>query len=234
MEDDTRKSKPLTTIHAADEGDRKMPRDRVLNAFSHGRTRGINVVAKKPVGADGVSAADAGTTIPLPHSLSAIATARDMGARLLARARKEAEDRISTFVNDPASRFQGVGGTTAALSKDCTRASLLAHEQYRIVVRGCGQVPVKLPKRKRVIVEMVAMDGRSRLVCRGITCDGEMVLPKRTVQVRLELIDLTASVEVTVGSRPNGTRKKYGPKRWIIRRTERPIEGRFRRPKPRT
>lgn len=234
MDDDTRKLKPLITIHAADGGDRKVSSDSVRNAFNRGRTQGIVVVAKKPVGADCAPPPNTSIAIERPPATSSIATARDMGARLLARARKEAEDKISTFVNDPASRFQGVVGTTATLSKACTRASLLAREQYRIVVRGCGQVPVKLPKRKRVIVEMMALDGRSRLACRGITCDGEMVLPKRTVQVRLELIDLTASVEVTVGSRPNGTRKKYGPKRWIIRRTERPIEGRFRRPKPRT
>jgi hypothetical protein len=188
----------------------------VRNRFTHGRMRAVPAAIKKP-----------------PHPTSST-TALDMGARLLARARKQQEEIVSKFVHDPASHFPGVGGTTATLSKERKRASLQTRgaDQSRLVVRGCGPVPARMPKRKAAIVEMVALGKHYRLAGRGITCDGEMVLPKSTTQVRLELIDLAAEIEVTVEPRPQGSRKKYGPKRWIKRRTERPVTGRWRRPKP--
>jgi hypothetical protein len=70
------------------------------------------------------------------------------------------------------------------------------------------------------------------LAGRGITCDGEMVLPLRTNEVWLELRDPGAVIEVALADRPAGMRKKYGPKRWIVRRFERPVPGRYRRRKP--
>jgi hypothetical protein len=134
----------------------------------------------------------------------------------------------------PSYRFLGGTGTAVTLSKERTRARLDTRggqRQSRLVVRGCGPVPTR-PARKFIIVEATAMGKNSRLAGYGITCDGETVLPKRTTQVRFELRDREATVEVTVEYRPAGSRKKYGPKRWVKRRIEKPVKGRWRRPKP--
>jgi len=157
--------------------------------------------------------------------------------RMLARWRRDAEIAAAArvkAVNDVASnRFPASLGTSVTLRKGHERASLLTNgsRQCRLVVTGCGPVPSRLG-RKAVVVEMLARGKNARLMGRGITCDGETVLPIQTVQVRFDLLDPAAVVEVTVEPRPDGSRKKYGPKRWIKRRTERPVKGRFRPPKP--
>jgi hypothetical protein len=190
----------------------------VRERFTHGRSRAVPVVVKKPAKA--------------PQAVGPT-----LGERLLARSRNEAESAIAAkvnAVNDAASnRFPASAGTTVTLRKGHARACLLTFGvgQSRLVVRGCGPVPSRL-RRKSVIVEMLALGLNSRLAGLGITCDGETVLPKRTVQVRFELLDPAAVVEVIVEQRPAGSKKKYGPKRWIKRRTERPVKGRFRRPRP--
>jgi hypothetical protein len=189
-----------------------MMTETVRAKFAHGRARQVLVGVRKP-------------TKP-----AASLPAMDMGARLLARARKERDDRFK-IVHDPASRFPAVEGPTTTLSKGRERAALRPHGLC-LVVRGCGPVPTRMPKRKPVIVEMDALNGQYRLTCRGITCDGEMTLPAKTTLVRFTLIDLEAAVSVTVAGRPDGSRKKKEPKRWITRRLVRPNAGKYRRPKP--
>jgi hypothetical protein len=138
--------------------------------------------------------------------------------------------------NPQASRFPATPETTAILSKENPRVRLLSYgdtdDQERLLVSGCGPIPARLKSKKKVIVEMLARGLRSRLAGRGITCDGEMVLPLRTEEVWLELMAPGAVVEVTIAERPRGTRKKYGPQRWLVRRLERPVPGRYRGRKP--
>lgn len=115
-------------------------------------------------------------------------------------------------------------------SQPKARIKATGHKQSRMVVRLLDRtVPTRL-SRKRAIMEAVAVNERYRLESWGVTSDGETVLPKRTLEVRLELLDLTAEVEVVVEERPAGSRKKYAPKRWIRRGLQRPGE-RWRRPK---
>ena len=107
------------------------------------------------------------------------------------------------------------------------------HKQSRMVVRLLDRtVPTRL-SRKRAIMEAVAVNERYRLESWGVTSDGETVLPKRTLEVRLAFLDLTAEIEVVVEERPAGSRKKYAPKRWIRRGLQRPGE-KWRRPKAAT
>lgn len=196
--------------------DARKPTQTVRHSFTHGRTRAIVVPIRKP-------------DRPPP-------TPDDFGQRMLARLRKDAEEAAAAkvkAVNERLSnRFPAVRGRTVTLSKEHPRACLLTHgdSQHRLLVAGCGHGTAR--KKKKVVVEMHALGLNSRLDGAGITCDGEKVLPRRTVQVRVELLDAEALVDVTVEPRPPGSRKKYGPKRWIKRRFERPIEGRWRRPKP--
>jgi len=110
------------------------------------------------------------------------------------------------------------------------RIKAAGHKQSRMVVRLLDRtVPARLSK-KRPIMEAVAVNERYRLESWGVTSGGETVLPKKTLEVRLELLDLTAEVEVVVEERPAGSRKKYAPKRWIRRGLQRPGE-KWRRPK---
>lgn len=102
--------------------------------------------------------------------------------------------------------------------------------QFQITVSGCGVVPSRV-RRKRAILEYRAMGKAYALSRWDVTCDGAAVLPKTTDHVRIDLIDLAADVVVQVERRPAGERKKYPPKRWQERRSARPIEGRYRRPK---
>jgi len=168
-------------------------------------------------------------TVSKPSKAAAHPAPADVAERMLARDRKARDDRFK-IAPDSASRFPAVEGPTATLSKGRERASLRPHGLY-LVVRGCGPVPTRMPKRKRVIVEMDALNGQYRLACRGITCDGEMLLPAKTTLVRVTLIDLGAEVTVTTG-RQQGSPRKKEPKRWITRRLQRPLVGKHRRPKP--
>lgn len=104
-------------------------------------------------------------------------------------------------------------------------------KQSRIVIRLLNRtVPARLA-RKSSILEVVAVNERYRLQAWGVTSDGETVLPKRTLEVRLDLQDPTAEVEVLVEERPAGSRKKLAPKRWIKRNLQRPLDEKWRRPK---
>jgi hypothetical protein len=223
----------------------------VRHNFSHGRARAAVVEVKKPPKPSAPSA---------PRSLTSKDKAEI--ARFKARVRssrkdeeywvrvyeeqKKAEEyerwarsragRAAVInANPQASRFPATTETTILLSKENPRVRLLAYgdtdDQERLLVSGCGPVPARL-KRKNVIVEMLARGLRSRLAGAGITCDGEMVLPLRTEEVWLELMAPDAVVKITIANRPRGMRKKYGPQRWIVRRFERPVPGRYRRQKP--
>lgn len=177
--------------------------------FAHGRSKPITIVPRKPV--DRLAAH--------PARQAALPLVRKGGMA----------QRAIKVPSTSAPR-----GTTVTLNRECPSATLLAggYHQSRIVVKGCGAVPTQLPLRKRVFVEMMAAGKVKRLMATGITCDGEAVLPKRVIRVRLELKQLDAEIVVTVEQRPAGSRKKYGPKRWLVRRTERPVRGGVRRPKP--
>jgi hypothetical protein len=103
--------------------------------------------------------------------------------------------------------------------------------QYRMVVVGCGPVPARL-RRKRAVAEAVVLGANYALRRWGITCDGEAVLPLRTRRVRLTLFNPSRTLEVTVERRPEGSRKKYAPRRWIAHRTARPTKGKRTHPRP--
>ncbi len=190
----------------------------VQEKFSHGRTRSVIVTPKKPL------------PLPKPPFRPLVPTQEErewMDEHL-----KDPVQYVPPVIGTP--NYPSVEGTTVTLNRARPQATLraAAATQCRIVVSGCGPVPRRLPKRKRVIIEMSALGKSSRLALRGITCDGEMALPKATTQVRVELLALGTEVAVTVEGRPVGSRKKATPKRWIVRGTERPISGRARPSKP--
>lgn len=123
------------------------------------------------------------------------------------------------------------GRHTATLSKSAPRVrfEITAGLQHRLIVLGCGPVPTRL-RRKRPFLEVRALGQRYALARWAVTCDGEAVLPKSAAVVWVELTQLDATIEVIVERRPSGSRKKYGPTRWIDRRSQRPVKGRWRRP----
>ena len=136
------------------------------------------------------------------------------------------------------SRFPTVDGGTVKLNKATPRACLLTGQsgRTRLVVSGCAPIPTRRArgtKKPKPVIEVLVLGQRYRLGGRkGINCDGETALPKAAQHVHVELKKLDAEITVTVGERPPGTRKKAPPKRWIRGRTEKSLEGRYRRPKP--
>lgn len=192
----------------------------IRERFTHGRARVPEVAVKKPIGRSGVLAPTTRPATKKPQEAPPLPAASVEPTRTIKIAG------LSVSLPPPTE-------PPIILSKAQPKARIKTTglRQSRLIVKLLNRtVPARLTK-KRAILEAIPVNDRYRLDGWGVTSDGETVLPKRTAEVRLELRDLTAEVEVIVEERPAGSRKKYAPKRWIQRRLERPRPDKWRRPR---
>lgn len=206
----------------------RSPKD-LRTSFAHGKAKSVPVIVRKPA-----KAATESHEVPRQHSPSVTAPVVITPAKgspsstPVGSARTVASPQSAQHKRERPERTKQLTAVTPKADFDGPTSG---HTQHRIVVVGCGSVPMRQRGKKRPFLEFSALGKQRRLARYAVTCDGEAVLPKSTDRVRVVLLDMTKEITVTVEPRPAGSRKKRAPARWIERRDTKPAGGRYRPPK---